>query len=162
MALLQSFVDQAIGWLSFAAFLLVPGAVATVLWLPFLAAKRIRALFADLPPSGRLVPTYVLVGIGASLPYVVGFLAVIAFVDSSGVAWSNATIELTLILSLLYAAGLPAFCVLGLPRIGFDWDPTGYGWSTWALLVAGGVWYAALFAVPLLAVSLVMALPGGY
>lgn len=162
MAPLQSIVDQATGWLSFAAVLLIPGVAATVLWLPFLAARRIRALFTDLPPSGRLAPTYLLVGIGGSLPYVVGFLAVVVFVDSGGVAWSNATIELTIVLSVLYAVGLPAFCVLGLPRIGFDWDPAGYGWSTWALLVAGGVWYAALFAVPLLAVSFVMALPGGY
>ncbi|WP_418286841.1 hypothetical protein [Halorubrum sp. DTA46] len=42
------------------------------------------------------------------------------------------------------------------------WDPTGYGPDTWALLVAAGVWYAAVAAVPLFALAIVFALPGGY
>ncbi len=159
---LQSIGTRAVGWVAVVVALLVPGVVATVLWAPFLAVNRIRSLFATLPPTGKLSPTYVAVAIGASVPYVAGFLAVLAVVDPAGVAWSNAFLTVTLFVSVLYVVGLPVVCILGLPRIGFDWDPTGYGWSTWALLVVGSAWYATLFAVPLVAVSLVLALPGGY
>lgn len=158
----QSAVDQAVGWIAFAGVLLVPGVVATVLWAPFLATTRIRSLLTVLPPSGTLFRTYVFVGIGASVPYVAGFLSILAFVDPTGVAWSGAFVTVTLAVSVLYVVGAPVVCVLCLPRVGFDWDPTGYGPSTWALLVAGSAWYVTLFAVPLAALSLVLALPGGY
>lgn len=162
MVLLQSVIDQAVGWIAFAVVSLVPGVVATALWTPFLAARRIRSLFTVLPPSGTLTWTYAAVGIGASGPYVVGFLAVLLFVDSTGLAWSRAFGTMTLVVSGLYVVGAPVVSVLGLPRCGFDWDPTGYGWSTWVLLIAASAWYATLFAVPLIALSLVFALPGGY
>ncbi|AEH35548.1 hypothetical protein [Halopiger xanaduensis] len=149
-------------WLAFGALLLVPGLVATVLWAPFLLSNRLRALFRSLPPAGSTVPTYVLAGIGASVPYLAGFLAVLAFVDSSGVAWSNAFLKLCFQLGVLYVVGFPVLCAVGLPRFGVDWDPTGYGWRTWGLLVAGAAWYALLFTIPLALLSFVFALPGGY
>lgn len=56
----------------------------------------------------------------------------------------------------------PGAAAGGLPRLGIDWDPTGYGASTWALLVGAGLWYAVVAAVPLFALAVAMALPGGY
>lgn len=162
MVLRQSVAERAVGWLAFAAALLVPGVVATALWSPFLLSDRIESLFAALPPFDTPAPSYVLFGTGASLPYVAGFLAVLATVDPDGAAVSDALLSVGLTLSVLYVAGLPALCVFVLPEVGIDWDRTGYGWSTWALLIAGSAWYAALFAVPIAAASLVLALPGGY
>lgn len=162
MVPLQSGLGGAAGWLAFLALALVPGLVTTLLWAPFLAATRIRSLFEALPPVGRLLPTYVLACVGASVPYVAGLLLVLATVDPAGAGLSNAILDVTLQLSLLYVVGFPLAGALVLPRLGVDWDPTGYGTSTWGLLVAGGVWYAVLFAVPLVGLSLVFALPGGY
>ncbi|GAB3673801.1 hypothetical protein [Halopiger thermotolerans] len=149
-------------WLTFGALLLVPGLVATALWTPFLLSNRLQALFRSLPPAGRTLPTYVFGGIAASIPYLAGILRILALVDSSGAAWSNAFLTLCFQLGVLYVVGLPFLCAVGLPRLGVDWDPTGYGWRTWSLLVAGGAWYALLFTIPLALLSLAFALPGGY
>ncbi|MFC6836913.1 hypothetical protein [Halomarina ordinaria] len=162
MALLQSVVPEVGGWVTFGLVLLVPGVAATALCAPFLAAKRVRSLFAALPPEGSPVTTYALVGVGLSLPYVGGVLWVLASVDSAGGAWGNALLTLALLLGVLYTVGCPVVGVLALPRVGVDWDPTGYGWSTWVLLGAAGGWYATLFAVPLVVLGIVLALPGGY
>ncbi|MFW5974042.1 MAG: hypothetical protein ACOCPZ_01515 [Natrialbaceae archaeon] len=156
------FLQRVAGWLVLFTLLLVPGVVATVLWTPFLAARRLRSLFTTLPPAGRLLPTYVLVCIGASIPYVVGFLAVLATADSAGVAWSRRLFTLALVLSTLYVVCVPLVGALGLPRAGIDWDPTGYGPSTWLLLLVGAAWYALVFAVPLVVLSILFAWPGGY
>lgn len=159
---LQSLVRQFGSWLAVAVGLLVPGLVATLLWAPFLVVKRIRTLFTALPPTNGFVLTYVLVTLGASIPFVAGFVGTIVFVDPAGAAWSNALFTLTLLLFGVYSVGLPVVSIFGLPRVGIHWDPTGYGWSTWALLVVGSVWYATLFAAPIIVVSIVFALPGGY
>lgn len=166
MALLQSVLGRLAGWLTFVASLLVPGVVAAVLWTPFLIAKRVRSLFEALPPRESLVPSYVVACVGASLPFVVG--ALIALVTSDvaaadgGIQLSNRLFTLSLALSVAYTAGLPLVGVIGLPRAGVDWDPTGYGASTWLILAAGGAWYAFVFALPLVAFALVLGLPGGY
>ncbi|WP_424000969.1 hypothetical protein ACOZ4I_15085 [Haloarcula salina] len=166
MVLLQSLLDTVSGWLTFGLSLLVPGVVASVCWLPFLLAKRLRALFRSLPPTESLAPSYALSGIGASLPFVVGTLVVLATVDTAGrggaVRLSKPLFTMSLLLFGAYTAGLPVIGVLGLPRAGIDWDPTGYGASTWLVLAGGGAWYALLFAVPLALASIVAALPGGY
>lgn len=162
MALLQSVVERSVEWLAFVVALLVPGAVATALWSPFLLSDRIESLFAALPPFDTPAPSYVLFGVGASLPYVAGFLVVLTTVEPDGAALSNALLSVGTTLSVLYVVGLPAAGVLVLPELGIDWDRTGYGWSTWAVLIAGSAWYAALFAVPIAAASLALALPGGY
>jgi|AntRauMinimDraft_4_1070384.scaffolds.fasta_scaffold00223_20 hypothetical protein len=155
-------VDAAVGWLLTLALLALPGLVAAVLWSPFLLAARFRALCVALPPAGRLVPSYVGVAIGLSVPYVAGLLLTVGLVDSAGPGWSNGLVETALAGGVLVALVAPAAAVLGLPRLGVDWDPTGYGLGTWALLVAAGVWYAAVAAAPLFALAVVFALPGGY
>lgn len=166
MVPLQSLLDTVSGWLAFGLSLLVPGVVASVCWLPFLLAKRLRSLFRSLPPTGSLVPSYALAGIGASLPFVVGALVILATVETGGrggaTRLSKPLFTMALLLFGAYTVGLPVVGVLGLPRAGVDWDPTGYGASTWLVLAGGGAWYALLFAVPIALASIVAALPGGY
>ncbi|MXR40615.1 hypothetical protein GRX01_04540 [Halobaculum sp. WSA2] len=154
--------DTAGGWLLTALVFVAPGVVATLLWAPFLVAKRVRALFAALPPTDSVVPSYAVVGVTASIPYVAGVLVVLATVDPADAGLSNAVLGLTVALSVLYVAGAPLLGVVVLPSLGVDWDRTGYGASTWVLLAAGGGWYAAVFAVPFVLLSVVFALPGGY
>ncbi|WP_018256926.1 hypothetical protein [Halomicrobium katesii] len=72
---------------------------------------------------------------------------------------SNSLIDVAVVGTIGYAVGLPSVAALGLPRAGLDWDPTGYGASTWLLLAVGGVWYSLVFAVPLVLLGVVFALP---
>lgn len=162
MVPLQPMAGRVGGWLLAALVFVAPGVVATLVWSPFLAAKRIRALFAALPPTDSVVPSYAAVGVGASVPYVAGALVVFASVDPADAGLSNALLDLTAVLSTLYVVGAPLVGIIALPRLGVDWDPTDYEASTWVLLAAGGGWYAAVFAVPFLLLSVVFALPGGY
>ncbi|PAU83319.1 hypothetical protein CK500_11045 [Halorubrum salipaludis] len=159
---LASVAGELTGWLFTLALFVFPGVVAAVLWSPFLIAARFRALFRSLPPAGRLVPSYVGVALALSVPYLAGVLLTVGFVDSAGAAWSNALVETALVGGALTAVAAPAVAVFGLPRLGVDWDPTGYGVSTWVLLVAAGLWYAVVAAVPLFALAVVFGLPGGY
>ncbi|MDZ5813307.1 hypothetical protein U4E84_18415 [Halorubrum sp. AD140] len=140
----------------------LPGLVAAALWAPFLAAARVRALFRALPPEGRLLPSYVAVALGLSVPYLVGLVVTLEFADPEGAGWSNGLVETALAGGILTGLVAPAVAVVGLPRVGVHWDPTGYGLDTWALLVAAGVWYAVVAAAPLFALAVVFALPGGY
>lgn len=165
MVPIQSLGDSFVEILVTLSIVLVPGLVATALWAPFLAAVRVRSLFRSLPPSGSVLPSYLIVGVAASLPYVLGVAVVLVTVDPNGAGpatWSNALLNLTVLLFVAYAVGVPVVGTAVLPRAGVDWDPTGYGASTWLLLAGGGAWYALLFAVPLVLVSLLFALPGGY
>jgi len=166
MVPLQSLSAQIAGWLGLVVVLLVPGVVATVLWTPFLVAGRLRSLFEILPPTDSLLPSYVLASLGGSLPFVAGLLAVLATGASNdpqtGAQLSNGLVNVAVAGTVGYAAGLPIVAVLGLPRAGIDWDPSGYGVSTWLLLAVGGLWYALVFAVPLVLLGIVFALPGGY
>ncbi|MFC6719081.1 hypothetical protein ACFQGT_01745 [Natrialbaceae archaeon GCM10025810] len=161
MAVLQTLAEQALGWLVIAVSLVVPGVVATICWSPFLASERIRSLFKHVPPFESMVLTYVVVGIVASLPYILGITAVIASLGVDEI-WGPPILGATMVLTLCYCIGIPLFGVLGLPRLGIDWDPTGYGRSTWLLLIAGGIWYAGIFALPLTVLGLILSLPGGW
>jgi len=155
-------VDAAVGWLWTVALFLSPGLVAAVLCAPFLAASRLRALFRALPPKGRLVPSYVAVSVGLSVPYLVGVVLTVAFAGEAGPAWSEGFLDTALFGAVLVGFVAPVVAAAGLPRLGVDWDPTGYAPSTWLLLVAAGLWYAVVAAVPLVAAAVGMALPGGY
>lgn len=162
VAALPAVVDTAIGWLSLIALFALPGTVAAVLWTPFLIAARFRALFRALPPAGRLVPSYVGVALALSVPYLAGVALTVALVDSAGPGWSEGFLDTALFGGVLVGFVAPAVAAAGLPRLGVDWDPTGYGASTWAVLVAAGLWYAVVAAVSLVALAVGMALPGGY
>lgn len=155
-------VDTAIGWLWTLALFALPGLVAAVCWTPFLLSARLRALFVALPPAGRLIPSYVGVALALSVPYLVGVVLTVRLVDSAGPGWSEGFLDTALFGGILVGLVAPAVAGAGLPRLGVDWDPAGYGASTWLLLVAAGVWYAVVAAVPLAALAVGMALPGGY
>ncbi|QHS15697.1 hypothetical protein GWK26_00240 [haloarchaeon 3A1-DGR] len=159
---LQATLEPAFEWATFAGFLVVPGLIATLLWSPFLIVDRIRSLLAALPPTGSVLPTYLLAGVGGSIPYIIGAAVVVTTVDTAGVAWSNAFINVAVLLFVGYAVGVPVVTNVALPRLALDWDPTGYGPSTWVLLAAGGASYALLFSIPFVVVSFLLALPGGY
>lgn len=160
MTLLQVIFDEAAGWAVLLAIALGPGVVAAVLWSPFLAAGRVRSLFRSLPPGDSLLVSYPAALIGASVPYVVGVVAaLVRTTDTTGATTANAILDVIVPVSFGFVVGVPALACAGLPRLGVDWDPTGYGPGTWALLAAGGVWYAAVFAVPLFLVAIVMAMP---
>lgn len=159
---LPSLVGGAVGWLWTLVLLAVPGLVAAVLWAPFLAAARFRSLVAALPPRGRIGPSYVGVALALSVPYLVGVVLTVALVDSAGPGWSSGFLTTALVGGAIVVLGGPILAAVGLPRLGVDWDSTGYGVSTWALLVAAGAWYAVVAGVPLFALAVVLALPGGY
>ncbi|EMA65193.1 hypothetical protein [Halorubrum kocurii] len=159
---LASAAGEATGWLWTIALLALPGVAAAVLWTPFLIAARFRALFVALPPAGRLVPSYVGVALALSVPYLAGLLLTVGLVNSAGPGWSEGFLDTALFGGVAVGLVAPALAVVGLPRLGVDWDPTGYGPGTWALLVAAGLWYAVVAAVPLVALAIGMALPGGY
>ena len=155
-------VDAAVGWLWTVALVLFPGIVAAGLCAPFLATTRLRALFDALPPSGRVLPSYLGVSVGLSVPYIAGVVFTVARAAEAGPAWSSGFLLTALFGAVLVGFVAPAVAALGLPRLGVDWDPTGYGYSTWLLLVGAGLWYALVAAVPLVALAVGMALPGGY
>ena len=154
--------DSVVTWLWTLLLFLLPGLVAAGLCAPFLAVERLRSLFRTLPPTGRVLTSYVAVAVALSAPYVAGVALTVIRVESAGPGWSEgflATAALGAVGPVLVA---PAVAVLGLPRLGLDWDPTGYRVSTWGILLAGGLWYALVAAVPLVALAVGMALPGGY
>jgi len=155
-------LDSVVGWLWTLALFLFPGLVAAGLCAPFFAAERLRALFRALPPAGRLLTSYVGVSVGLSVPYLAGLLLTVGLVDSAGPGWSEGFLDTALFGGVLVGFVAPALAALGLPRLGVDWDPTGYGPGTWGLLLAAGLWYALVAAVPLVALAIGMALPGGY
>lgn len=142
------------------AVVLLPGLIAAVLWSPFLLSSRIQSLFASLPPRESTLVTYTVAAVGASLPFWLGSLAAIVGTEgASGAVMANAILDVIVPLAVVYVVGFPTIAIVVLPRVGVDWDPTGYGTGTWALLLVGGGWYAAMFAVPLFLVAVVLALP---
>ncbi|TKX53330.1 hypothetical protein EXE42_13205 [Halorubrum sp. SP3] len=154
--------DAVVGWLWTVALFLFPGLVAAGLCAPCLAAERLRALFDALPPAGRVLPSYLGVSVGLSVPYLVGVALTVTRAGEAGPAWSSGFLLTALIGAVAVGFVAPAAAALGLPRLGVDWDPAGYGPSTWLLLVGAGLWYALVAAVPLVALAVGMALPGGY
>lgn len=159
---LASIAGRAVGWLLTLALFALPGTVAAVCWTPFLLSERFRALFVALPPAGRLVPSYVAVALALSVPYLAGVVLTVGLVDSAGPGWSEGFLDTALFGGALVGFVAPVIAGAGLPRLGVDWDPAGYGASTWLLLLAAGLWYAVVAAVPLVALAVGMALPGGY
>lgn len=101
-----------------------------------------------------MLVTYVGVTVGASVPYVLGLVGALAVANTG-----KALFTATLAVSLVYLAAGPVLGAVTLPRAGVDWDPTGYGLSTWTVLLAGALWYVLLFAVPFTLLSLVFSLP---
>lgn len=160
--LLPTQIDVA-AWVTLALLVFGPGLAAATITAPFLAADRLRSLFRTLPPTDSVVVSYLLVTVGGSLPYVVGTGAILtAFAGSSpasGATVAERLLGLATVVSLVVVVGWPTVCGLVLPEVGYDWDPTGYGWDTWLLLIGGAVWYVAGFTVVLGFAAFFLALP---
>jgi hypothetical protein len=83
-----------------------------------------------------------------------------AFAGKPGdAAAANALLDVLVALSLGYVLLAPVLAAAVLPALHHDWDPTGYSAGTWALLVAGSGWYAAVLSAPLFLMALVAAFP---
>lgn len=148
-------------WATLFVLVVGPGLVAGLLWSPFLGSDRLRSLFERLWPGGSPAVSYPLAMVGLSLPWVMTAGGAIVRGSPEELAMANALLDVVVGLSALYLVGLPLVAGFGLPRAGIDWDDTGYGPRTWALLVGGASWYVALLATPTLALSVGLALGGG-
>jgi hypothetical protein len=154
MALLEVLLDEVVGYLTVFGFLLAIGVLAAICWAPFLLSKRVRELFAHLPPFTSPYLTYGVVGVGAAVPYLLGLMGALAVTEIGSTLFT-----VVVIVSAGYLVAIPLGGAVVLPRVGVDWDSTGYGVSTWALLFAGAVWYTTLFAVPLTIIAIIFSLP---
>lgn len=153
-------MGQSVTVLSTILLIILPGVLSTLLWSPILLSHRMRELFRRLPPTGSTVVSYIGVAIGLSLPYVIGVgLAVAGSTESVDIA--NALLNVAFGVAILYLIGLPVGAVVGLPKAGVDWDQTGYGLSTWAVVLVATLWYVGIFLVPLLLFGFLLALPTG-
>lgn len=141
--------------------LLGPGILVTILWSPILLVGRFRGLFRQLPPTQSLGISYVIVAVSLSLPFLLGTTVVVTTTSAEGAALSNALLDTAFKLVIGYIVALPLTAGVGLPRGGVDWDPTGYGFSTWLLLIVATIWYVAVFVIPLALFAFVLAIPTG-
>lgn len=133
-----------------------------VVWSPFLLARRIRELFAALPPADWRV-SYV---VWMPLPAIVwGFFGGLAFSLSSDVRPPSKA-------SPLYLAGVdgivvgtlislplwPILLLYVLPNRGLDWDPEDYSPTTVVIVLAATVWYLAFLVGPTYVLSILAGL----
>ena len=147
-------------WLTLAGLVLGPGLAAAALWTPVLAAGRLRALFRALPLTGVTPINYAAVALALSIPWVAAYGSALGTIGAApdSARTGDPLVDAAVQLTGLYVVALPVLAVAGLPAIGVDWDPTGYGSSTWVLLVAASAYYAAIYAVPAVLVGLLFSL----
>lgn len=134
------------------------GLLIGVFWSPFLAAERLRDLFASLPPSEWRV-NYIL---WIPLPALVwGFLF-------GGVLSVSLDVRPPTQASKIYVAGIdgivvatlisllvwPILLLYVLPGGGVDWDPNEYASKTITLVVGSLVWYLVFLVGPVYTLSL--------
>lgn len=153
-------MEQIMSWASVIVLSMVPGLLAAVLWSPVLLSGRLRSLFRRLPPTDSTVVGYVIVAVGLSIPFIIG-VGVGTAGSAHSVDVANALLNVVFGLTVVYLLGLPVSAVIGLPRVGIDWDPTGYGRGTWAVVFVATLWYVILFLLPLVLFAFLLALPTG-
>lgn len=147
------------GWATLLVLVLAPGVTATILWTPVLLSSRLRALFRSLPPTDRLPVNYVVVGLGLSVPWLVGIGYALQELGAGRATTGAVFLNVASLLAIGYTVGLPVVGGLGLPRVDLDWDPNGYPASTWVILAVAGGWYAAVYTVPMFLFGIVISLP---
>lgn len=147
-------------WATLLVLVTAPGLIATLLWSPILLAGRLRTLFGSLPITGSTWGNYVVTGLALSVPWVVGFGWAFGTIGArtEAVRTGEPLVDVAVQLSGLYVVTLPVAAGAGLPYIGVDWDPAGYGVSTWLLLVAASAWYATIYAAPAVLSGLLMSI----
>lgn len=138
--------------LHFALILGLYGLLVGVFWSPFLLAKRMRGVFASLPPS----EWWVNYGLWIPLPALVWGLLF------GGVLSVSLDIRPPTQASEIYVAGIDGIVVATLvsiilwvallryvmPARGFDWDPNEYEPMTVILVIGSVVWYLLFLAGP--------------
>lgn len=154
-------LDAVVGLALAAVLILIPGAFAAIPTAVFLLFARVRALFAAVPPTDSPYPAYVLLTVGFGVPWSVSALAALNAPVTGPASTANAMLDVVFGLGIMYLLGLPTAATALLPRLGVDWDDTGYGPRTWALVAATTTVYTLSLAVPFFLVSLVFALPTG-
>jgi hypothetical protein len=147
------------GLLLLAVVALAPGLVAGILWSPFLLSGRLRSLVKTVDPTGFWPATYALCSVCTGVLVVVGYGLLLGDLPNDPGAGANLLLDGVVTGALVLVAAGWAGPTLVAPRLGYDWDPTGYGPGTHALVLAGAVWYAVVLLTPFFLLSLVMALP---
>jgi hypothetical protein len=147
------------GLLLLAVVALAPGTVAGVLWSPFLLSGRLRSLVETLDPTGVWPVTYAVGTVLTGFLVVVGFVLLLGDLPNDSAAGANLLLDGVVVTVVVLVAVGWAGSTLVAPRLGYDWDPTGYGLGTHVLVLAGAVWYAVVLATPFFLLSLVFALP---
>jgi len=147
-------------FVSIALTVALPGIAETVFCLPLLLSARTRALFRSLPPAESVAVSYLSVMLALSVPFVASVVAVFGLDIWRGPIY-NVLIRVATFVSATYIIVLPATAIIGLPRYGLDWDQTGYGVGTWAILLLSTLWYVVLLFVPIVLLSALLALPTG-
>ena len=156
--MLDNFVSVVFTGVHFALLIGLYGVFIGVLWSPFLAAGRLRALFASLPPSEWRV-NYAL---WIPLPALVwGFLfgSVLSVsldvrpptqASEIYVAGIDGIVVATLVSILLW----PILLLYVLPANGVDWDRNEYAPKTVVLVVVSLVWYLVFLVGPAYVLSI--------
>lgn len=150
---------EVMAWGSVLGVVLVLGSGAAVLWSPVLASTRVRALFRELPLSNWTVVNYVVTAITLSIPWVFGVAWAFHRLEATQVTDGAVFLNVSTLLTVTYVVLIPLGACCGLPRIGIDWDPSGYSVSTWLLLVVGSLWYSAIFTIPMFLIGIIISMP---
>lgn len=153
------FLADVSGWLTLLALVLGPALVATIFWSPMLASEQLRSLFRQLPLTTHLVVNYVLTSLVLSLPWLLGLGVVFQTIGSQRNPQGEVFVSVAMLLGFCYVVGLPLLAGVVLPWLGIDWDSTGYSLGTWLLLGVSGLWYSAIFAVPMILMGIIIELP---
>lgn len=138
----------------------LPGVVEAVVCLPILLSTRARALFRSLPPTESAGVSYLGAMLALSVPFVVVVVAAFGL-DTWQRPIYDVLTQGAFLVSLGYVVAIPVAAIIGLPRYGIDWDPTGYGIRTWLLMILSTLWYVGWFIIPITLLSALLALPTG-
>ena len=147
------------GLLLLAVVAFAPGTVAGVLWSPFLLSGRLRSFVKTVDPTGVWPVTYAAGTVFTGFLAVVGFGLLLGDLPNDSAAGANLLLDGVVATVVVLVVVGWAGSTLVAPRLGYDWDPTGYGLGTHALVFAGAIWYAVVLATPFFLLSLVFALP---
>lgn len=141
-------VESAVSVLQLGAFSAIIGVGAAVVWTPFLARGRVRALFATFGWSDNWFVNYwiilTIIGAGEFLLFAAVGLLGDALYSPPGTDtpaentffWRGLLVGYGTYMLLLWVIPVVIF-----PRVGIDWDPHEYDMTTKAIFGAGVLWY---------------------
>jgi hypothetical protein len=145
---IMAVMESAISFLQLCGFSAALGFATALVWTPFLASDRVRALFSTLGWSDGWLVSYsvvmTIIGAGAFLLFaVVGVLGDTLYsLSGMDTPAENAFFWQGLVVGyIVYTFLLWFIPVVVLPRVGTDWDPHGYDMTTKALFGVGVLWF---------------------